>query len=662
MRRAGPCRRATARLIHQGLPGCRRDQMEDPGRGERGSKSGASRGDPARHPSTLTGDSLLGAAAQLSRRLARAPRRGAFAWVDVSTGVSRSPTASRWVRFGRCSPASPPRGLVARRWRPSSPRADAEADAVPTPPARSASTHRRRFRRGSPRPPGGRLGRIASSPGRQMAAPDAIVDHRPELTQPGAACRPPVRERGRLDPSTPRSPQSRTTRSLGGREGSRSRRSTCTVTAAAPAETGSTALRPSRRSSGPPGCARFVEAPTRWGRAPGRPCPTSNARCRVWRSIAAVRATSPRSAGLTRAAALQVARSVPTCRPAGRGRAILGGRDAPDRALEAALVAEPPLSPAMAASSRPGHDEELDRNPPAARDEGRGVIAALQAEYVRLSGVNALKIRHNNVIGYHIETPAGHAAKMLAPLSETFIHRQTTASAVRFTTLPLAEMETRSSMPAATLAIEKRVFEGPAPRSRRRRAGQAAARAGRDHDVAAGISRSARPRDWVRPQVETAPSRSGGRHPWSSRVVAPAAASPPTIAISGGRRRCPADLADHRLNMAVDLPAPERPDRAARPDRRLCSGVSGPDRHRRPAFQPGRRGPTIWRAAARPSWSRWSGPRRSSTGPARARSSSLGERSAGEPRPMTGSRSLGGARASPMTPTAAASSPRIITS
>ena len=88
-----------------------------------------------------------------------------------------------------------------------------------------------------------------------------------------------------------------------------------------------------------------------------------------------------------------------------------------------------------------GHDPELDETR-RLRDEGRGVIAGLQGDYVRLSGVQALKIRHNNVLGYYIETPATHAERMLKPpLAETFVHRQTTANAIRFTTLALAEIE-----------------------------------------------------------------------------------------------------------------------------------------------------------------------------------------------------------------------------
>ena len=71
-----------------------------------------------------------------------------------------------------------------------------------------------------------------------------------------------------------------------------------------------------------------------------------------------------------------------------------------------------------------------------------------------------MKIKHNNVLGYFIETTVAHAKKMLSPpLSETFIHRQTTANVVRFSTVRLAAMETKI-LNAGNLAldIEKRLY------------------------------------------------------------------------------------------------------------------------------------------------------------------------------------------------------------
>src|SRR5699024_549225 len=117
------------------------------------------------------------------------------------------------------------------------------------------------------------------------------------------------------------------------------------------------------------------------------------------------------------------------------------------------LVAEPPVLMRDGGFVAAGHDEELDetRRP---RDEGRGVIAGMQADYAKDTGISSLKIKHNNVLGYVIETTATHAEKMLAaPLNEVFIHRRTPANALRFTTRALSGRETRI-LPARDRALE----------------------------------------------------------------------------------------------------------------------------------------------------------------------------------------------------------------
>ena len=78
------------------------------------------------------------------------------------------------------------------------------------------------------------------------------------------------------------------------------------------------------------------------------------------------------------------------------------------------------------------------------RDESRRVIAGLQADYAAETGVRSLKVKHNNVLGYFIEAPAGQGERLLAPpLNARFIHRQTMAGAVRFTTTELADLEAK---------------------------------------------------------------------------------------------------------------------------------------------------------------------------------------------------------------------------
>lgn len=191
--------------------------------------------------------------------------------------------------------------------------------------------------------------------------------------------------------------------------------------------------------------------------------------------------------------------------------------------LNQALVAEPPLLARDGGFIAPGYDKDLD-DARQLRDEGRSVIARMQADYAALAGVQSLKIKHNNVLGYFIETTATHAEKMLsAPLSETFIHRQTTANAVRFTTVPLSEMETKIlNAGNHALEIEKRLFE----MLRRAVLDQAAglgdtARGLAEIDVAAALAEIAAEADWCRPLVDESRTFEviGGRHPVVERAL-----------------------------------------------------------------------------------------------------------------------------------------------
>jgi len=96
----------------------------------------------------------------------------------------------------------------------------------------------------------------------------------------------------------------------------------------------------------------------------------------------------------------------------------------------------------------------------ALRDDSRRVVAALEAQLAAESGV-ALKIRHNAVLGYFVETTAKAAEPLMtAPLNATFIHRQTLANQVRFTTVELAGLDAKIAQAAErALAIELDTFE-----------------------------------------------------------------------------------------------------------------------------------------------------------------------------------------------------------
>ena len=182
-----------------------------------------------------------------------------------------------------------------------------------------------------------------------------------------------------------------------------------------------------------------------------------------------------------------------------------------------ALVAEPPLLARDGGYIASGFDPELDETR-ALRDEGRSVIASMQKNYAEIAGITSLKIKHNNVLGYFIETTATHAEKMLAPpLNETFIHRQTTANQVRFTTVELSEIETKIlNAGNRALEIEKRHFESLTKAILAKSAEISnTARALAEIDLSASLAALARAENWNAPKVDG--SRvfhiTGGRHP-----------------------------------------------------------------------------------------------------------------------------------------------------
>ena len=170
-----------------------------------------------------------------------------------------------------------------------------------------------------------------------------------------------------------------------------------------------------------------------------------------------------------------------------------------------------------------GRDPSLDEARHLQR-EGRGTIAALQARYASETGIAALKIRHNAVLGYFVEATSRHAERLLSPpLSQTFVHRQTTAQAVRFTTPELSDLQSRILDAGERAAeIERRVFEELRAHVVHHAAVvSAAAAALAEIDVAAALAALASEEDWRRPIVDA--SRAfrieGGRHPVVERAL-----------------------------------------------------------------------------------------------------------------------------------------------
>ena len=185
--------------------------------------------------------------------------------------------------------------------------------------------------------------------------------------------------------------------------------------------------------------------------------------------------------------------------------------------LATALSDELPLNKRDGGFVRSGFEPQLDETR-GLRDESRRVIAGMQIKYCEIAETKQLKVKHNNFLGYFIEVPQVHGEKLLkAPFNETFIHRQTMADAMRFSTTELNEIEAKIASAAdRAIALELAVFDDLA----------GAALAATDElkaasdalamiDVAAALAEIAVLRDWVRPLMDESVAFhiEGGRHP-----------------------------------------------------------------------------------------------------------------------------------------------------
>ena len=119
----------------------------------------------------------------------------------------------------------------------------------------------------------------------------------------------------------------------------------------------------------------------------------------------------------------------------------LGGHAALIDRLRVAIVDSPPIDASKGGYIAEGYDAALDALREAASN-GRRAIAGLEGRYRDSTGISSLKIRHNAVLGYHVEVSAKHADRLMAPDSG-FTHRQTLAGVVRFNSPELHEEASR---------------------------------------------------------------------------------------------------------------------------------------------------------------------------------------------------------------------------
>jgi DNA mismatch repair protein MutS len=191
--------------------------------------------------------------------------------------------------------------------------------------------------------------------------------------------------------------------------------------------------------------------------------------------------------------------------------------------LRAALAEELPLFKRDGGFVRHGHLAALDEAR-ALRDDTRQVIAGLQARYADDTGVKSLKIKHNNVLGYFVDVTAQHGEKLMAaPLNATFIHRQTLAGQVRFTTTELGQLEAKIANAAdRALNMELELFEElNTVVVAASEAIKAAAEALAVLDVSSALATLAVERSYVRPEIDRSLDFvvEGARHPVVEQAI-----------------------------------------------------------------------------------------------------------------------------------------------
>ena len=199
--------------------------------------------------------------------------------------------------------------------------------------------------------------------------------------------------------------------------------------------------------------------------------------------------------------------------------------------LSATLDDELPLMKRDGGFVRTGYSAELDELR-ALRDQSRRVIAGLQLSYAEETGVRALKIKHNNMLGYFIEVTAQNAGPLTTgdEAKSRFIHRQTMANAMRFTTTELSDLETRIANAAGeALTIELAAFDELVKLAVvHADAIKAAADALSVIDVTAALAELASEQGYARPRVDDSLAFEiiAGRHPVVEQALRRQAAQP----------------------------------------------------------------------------------------------------------------------------------------
>ncbi len=185
--------------------------------------------------------------------------------------------------------------------------------------------------------------------------------------------------------------------------------------------------------------------------------------------------------------------------------------------LALAFIDEPPIHKKDGGFIEQNYNEELDKQRKLTT-KSRAIISALQLDLSQETKIKNLKIKHNRVLGYFIEVPISQGEKLLSnEFNSIFIHRQTMANVMRFTTSDLAKLESEISLAQAnSLKIELDIFsslrnEIIAKSKILQKSGDALAKL----DLSISLAKLAAQRNYCRPKIDNSLAFNiiGARHP-----------------------------------------------------------------------------------------------------------------------------------------------------
>ena len=180
--------------------------------------------------------------------------------------------------------------------------------------------------------------------------------------------------------------------------------------------------------------------------------------------------------------------------------------------LERSVEDEPPATLGEGGLIRRGYSDELDRLIDLA-ENGKSVIASLEARERKRTGIASLKVRYNRVFGYYLEVTKAN----LKLVPADYQRRQTTAGGERFVTPELKELEEQVlGAEEKRCALEEAIFEelrGKVVALATPLRGAASAVA--DADAILSFARLASERGYSRPLLDDSEvlEIAGGRHP-----------------------------------------------------------------------------------------------------------------------------------------------------